>query len=200
MICCTVRHVTEFCKLVCVLVVLTKVSHACGWHFVPADWAGCATLRFMVDIITLGIARNSSDWLHTVQGFVCYTTRIRRNQPSWLVRSLHVTEIWQTGRSPCCWLRYPILVADILHFLPAIGAGFTKLKFMVDIIIFGMACKDSETSTDGWLGACGAITIPQTWLVRFQSIYTAPSILILIWFFFFFFFFFFESILFMESL
>jgi len=42
----------------------------------------------MVDIITLGIARNSSDWLHTVQGFVCYATRIRRNQPSWLVRSL----------------------------------------------------------------------------------------------------------------
>ena len=38
-------HVTEFCKLVCVLVVLTKVSHTCGWHFVPADWAGCATLR-----------------------------------------------------------------------------------------------------------------------------------------------------------
>ena len=60
-------HVTEFYKLVCVLLMLTKVSHACGLHFVPADWAGCATLRFMVDIITLGIARNSSDWLHTVR-------------------------------------------------------------------------------------------------------------------------------------
>ena len=36
---------------------------------------------FMVDIITLGITRIGSDWLHT-----CY--RIRRNQPCWLVRSL----------------------------------------------------------------------------------------------------------------
>jgi len=65
-------------------------------HCVSCDWilqTGLllplwCSLRFMVDIITLGIARNSSDWLHTVQGFVCYATRIRRNQPSWLVRSL----------------------------------------------------------------------------------------------------------------
>jgi len=57
-------HVTEFCKLVCILLVLTKVSHACGWHFLPAYWAGCAKLKFMVDIITFGMTWNHSDWLH----------------------------------------------------------------------------------------------------------------------------------------
>ena len=92
-------HVTEFCELVCVLVVLTKVSHACGWHFVPADWAGWATLRFMVDIITLSIARNSSDWLHTVQGFVCYA-----------LLGLGVTSpVGWLGACPCPYLRHHTL-------------------------------------------------------------------------------------------
>jgi len=55
----------------------------------PTGQVAHTKLKFMVDIITLGITQNSSDWLHTVQGFVHYATRIRRNLPSWLVRSLN---------------------------------------------------------------------------------------------------------------
>jgi len=86
-------HVTEFCELVCILLLLTKVSHTCGWHCLPANWAGYTNLRFMVDIITLGINRNSSDWLivHSYQDL--YATRIRCKQPSWLVRSLELRKV-----------------------------------------------------------------------------------------------------------
>jgi len=51
----------------------------------------------MVDIIISGIARNGSDWLHTATGFVHYATRIRRNQPSRLVRSLDARDLIGTG-------------------------------------------------------------------------------------------------------
>jgi len=61
-------HVTEFYELVCILLLLTKVSHACGWQVLPAIWAGCVKLRFMVDIITLGMAQNRSDWFTQLQG------------------------------------------------------------------------------------------------------------------------------------
>ena len=96
-------HVTEFYELVCVLLLLTKVSHACGWHFVPAYWAGCAKLRFMVDIITLGMTRNS--------------TRIRRNQLSRVVRSLRQAKNAQVTASNVTFCRCTICYyADLRNF------------------------------------------------------------------------------------
>jgi hypothetical protein len=41
---------------------MTKLSHGCGWCFLPAVWAGEAALKFIVDIIIWNYPLNS-DWL-----------------------------------------------------------------------------------------------------------------------------------------
>jgi hypothetical protein len=41
---------------------MTKLSHGCGWCFLPAVWAGEAALKFIVDIIIQNYPLYS-DWL-----------------------------------------------------------------------------------------------------------------------------------------
>ena len=41
----------QFHELVCIHPLMTKISHGCGWCFLPAIWAGEAALKFIVDII-----------------------------------------------------------------------------------------------------------------------------------------------------
>jgi hypothetical protein len=41
---------------------MTKLSHGCGWCFLPAVWAGEAALKFIVDIIIRNYPLYS-DWL-----------------------------------------------------------------------------------------------------------------------------------------
>jgi hypothetical protein len=41
---------------------MTKLSHGCGWCFLPAIWAGEAALKFIVDIIIWNYLLYS-DWL-----------------------------------------------------------------------------------------------------------------------------------------
>jgi hypothetical protein len=55
---------TQFYELVCVHVhsSMTKLSHGCGWCFLPAVWAGEAALKFIVDIIIRNYPLYS-DWL-----------------------------------------------------------------------------------------------------------------------------------------
>jgi len=52
----------KFYELVCICLLMTKVSHGCGWCFLPAIWAGEAALKFMVDIIIQHYLFYS-DWL-----------------------------------------------------------------------------------------------------------------------------------------
>jgi len=80
--------------LLCVLLLLTKVSHACGWQVLPAVWAGCALCETKVH-----------GWHnHTRHGpkslwLVHTATRIRRNQPRRVVRSLPATTSSQVNVS-----------------------------------------------------------------------------------------------------
>jgi hypothetical protein len=41
---------------------MTKLSHGCGWCFLPAVWAGKAALKFIIDIIIRNYPLYS-DWL-----------------------------------------------------------------------------------------------------------------------------------------
>ena len=78
---------TQFYELVCILLLLTKLSPACGWHLLPAVWAGWAQIKFMVDIITFGTTRDILWLVHP--SYHLYSYQDKTKPARRLVRSLH---------------------------------------------------------------------------------------------------------------
>src|SRR6266850_1951603 len=75
----------KFYELVCVCPSMTKVSHGCGWCFLPAVVGWSRKLRFIVDIIIWHYPFYS-DWLTELPIFSAYQDQ--QTSPRRVVRSL----------------------------------------------------------------------------------------------------------------
>jgi hypothetical protein len=91
---------------------MTKLSHGCGWCFLPAVWAGEAALKFIVDIIIQNYPLYS-DWLTELPNIFGLPGSGETSPDGWLGAWERATEVvvalkGNLGNSPTnnrYWLR-----------------------------------------------------------------------------------------------